>query len=123
MVSLPSEQSGWIHCRYVNTTRQIQITRITNIANWYFERVVFPGQCLLFEALPYAQLEIHTYTQPSAILSDTIPCDRLRVNPLSQPGTSGRNTRQAQQPSGISGRNTGRSPCLATSGQSVCSRK
>jgi hypothetical protein len=64
----------------VNATSHIQIARITNIPNWYFERVVFPGQRLVFEAMPEALLEIHTGMMASAILSDTIPCDRLQVD-------------------------------------------
>lgn len=78
--SLPSEQPDRIHCAYVNTTSQIQIARIVNVPNWYFERVVFPGQHLSFEAPPEAQLEIHTSTKVCAILSDKILCNRLRIN-------------------------------------------
>jgi hypothetical protein len=77
--SLPPDQSERLLCCYVNTTSKIQIARITNVPNWYFERVVFPGQRLLFEAVREAQLEIHTGMMASAILSDTIPCDRLIV--------------------------------------------
>ena len=77
---LPSDNSGSILCCYVNATNQMQIARITNIPNWYFERVVFPGQRLVFEAVPDAHLEIHTGMMASAILSDTIPCDRLWIN-------------------------------------------
>jgi len=76
---LPSNESTSILCCYVNATSQMQIARISNIPNWYFERVVFPGQRLVFEALPEAQLEIHTGMMASAIISDTIPCDRLSV--------------------------------------------
>ncbi|HEY9666166.1 MAG TPA: DUF1830 domain-containing protein [Coleofasciculaceae cyanobacterium] len=76
---LPPDNNDRILCCYVNATSQIQIARITNVPNWYFERVVFPGQRLVFEAMPEAQLEIHTGMMASAILSDTIPCDRLRV--------------------------------------------
>ncbi len=75
----PDNENQHILCCYVNATSHIQIARITNIPNWYFERVVFPGQRLVFEALPKAQLEIHSGMMASAILSDTIPCDRLRV--------------------------------------------
>lgn len=75
--SLPPEQSGKILCCYVNATSKIQIARISDIPNWYFERVVFPGQRLVFEAPRVAHLEIHTGMMASAILSDTIPCDRL----------------------------------------------
>lgn len=76
----PDNQKQQILCCYVNATSHIQIARITNIPNWYFERVVFPGQRLVFEALPEAQLEIHSGMMASAILSDTIPCDRLCVD-------------------------------------------
>ncbi|MGL5060319.1 MAG: DUF1830 domain-containing protein [Microcoleus sp.] len=67
-------------CCYVNATNQIQIARIANIPNWYFERVVFPGQRLVFEAMSAAVLEIHTGMMASAILSDKIPCDRLQIS-------------------------------------------
>ncbi|HBB30363.1 MAG TPA: hypothetical protein DDZ80_26125 [Cyanobacteria bacterium UBA8803] len=77
---LPSDNQLHILCCYVNVTSQIQVARITNIPNWYFERVVFPGQRLVFEALPAALLEIHTGMMASAILSDTIPCTRLCVD-------------------------------------------
>ncbi|WP_071188314.1 DUF1830 domain-containing protein [Trichormus sp. NMC-1] len=76
---LPPEQSGKILCCYVNATSKMQVARISNIPNWYFERVVFPGQRLVFEAPKEAQMEIHTGMMASAILSDTIGCDRLAL--------------------------------------------
>ncbi|HEY9764291.1 MAG TPA: DUF1830 domain-containing protein [Trichocoleus sp.] len=78
---LPSDSSKRILCCYINATSKIQIARITNISDWYFERVVFPGQRLIFETMPKALLEIHTGMMASAILSDTIPCDRLMIDP------------------------------------------
>ncbi|BAQ60485.1 hypothetical protein GM3708_891 [Geminocystis sp. NIES-3708] len=77
--AIPHNENDAILCCYVNATSQIQIARITNISNWYFERVVFPGQRLVFEALPEALLEIHSGMMASAILSDTISCKRLCV--------------------------------------------
>ncbi|MFK8182143.1 MAG: DUF1830 domain-containing protein [Phormidesmis sp.] len=77
--ALPSEDDPALLCCYANVTSKIQIARITNIPNWYFERVVFPGQRLMFEAVPKAQLEIHTGMMASAILSDTISCEKLAV--------------------------------------------
>ena len=77
---LPPDQSDQILCCYVNATSKIQISRISNIDNWYFERVVFPGQRLVFEAPPEAVLEIHTGMMATAILSDNIPCERLCIN-------------------------------------------
>lgn len=76
---IPSDRGGHILCCYVNATSKIQIARITNIPNWYFERVVFPGQRLVFEGFPEALLEIHTGMMASAILSDKIPCHRLAI--------------------------------------------
>ena len=87
---LPEDKNKTLLCCYVNATSQIQIARITNIEDWYFERVVFPGQRLMFEALSHAILEIHTGMMASAILSDTIPCDRLILSDeSSEPEASG----------------------------------
>jgi hypothetical protein len=77
--SLPEDDADHLCCCYVNTSSQIQIARITNIENWYFERVVFPGQRLIFEAPLEAYLEIHSGMMASAILSDRIPCQQLLV--------------------------------------------
>ncbi|NEQ35235.1 MAG: DUF1830 domain-containing protein [Okeania sp. SIO3I5] len=77
---LPSNSSNQVLCCYVNATSQIQIAKISNIPNWDFERVVFPGQRLVFEAVIGACMEIHTGSMASSILSDTIPCDRLQIN-------------------------------------------
>ncbi|MEG4068239.1 DUF1830 domain-containing protein [Microcoleus sp. Pol11C2] len=68
-----------ILCYYANVTNLVQVVRIGNIPNWYFEKVLFPGQRLMFEAAAEAVLEIHTGTVASAILSDKIPCYVLRV--------------------------------------------
>jgi hypothetical protein len=76
---VPSGGSDPILCCYVNATSQIQIARITDVPNWYFERVVFPGQRLMFETVVTAHLEIHTGMMASAVLSDTIPCTTLIV--------------------------------------------
>ncbi|AMW27457.1 DUF1830 domain-containing protein [Arthrospira platensis] len=77
---LPYNSPGRVLCCYVNATSNIQIARISNVPNWYFERVVFPGQRLVFEAIPEALLEIHTGKMASSILSDKIPCDRLQID-------------------------------------------
>jgi len=66
-----------ILCFYINATSRIQIIRVTNIPNFYWERIVFPGQRLLFEAVTAALLEIHTSDRNTAILTDVIPCRQL----------------------------------------------
>lgn len=68
-----------IVCCYVNATSSIQVARVTNIPGWYFERVVFSGQRLIFETVPDACLEIHTGGMASAIITDTIPCTSLAI--------------------------------------------
>ncbi len=67
-----------ILCYYFNASSQMQIARVTNIANWYFDRVIFPGQRLMFHAPPEATLEIHTTRE-----THHIPCQCLRVSDLS----------------------------------------
>jgi hypothetical protein len=69
--------STHILCCYVNNTNQIQVGRIANVASLYFERVIFPGQRLLFEAPSSAFLEIYTSTIASAVLSERIRCGTL----------------------------------------------
>lgn len=80
LTSLPSKQKNQILCCYINATAQVHIIRGVELSTWYFERVVFPGQRLLFKAQQDSQIEIHTGTTASAILSDKIPCKRLHVN-------------------------------------------
>jgi hypothetical protein len=47
-----------IFCFYMNITRWFQIIKITNIPNYYWKQVIFPGQRLIFEAVTSAKLEI-----------------------------------------------------------------
>ena len=77
--SLASSTSNSILCCYVNATAHVEVVRITNIANWYFERVVFPGQRLLFKAPTTAKLEIHTGMSISSIKSETVDCKTLQL--------------------------------------------
>jgi len=77
--SVPEEHNEKVVCCYVNATSKMQVARITNIPNWYFERVVFPGQHLVFEAALDANLEIHTGMMASSIISDIIPCVQIQV--------------------------------------------
>lgn len=77
--SLPAARADRILCCYANDDRKIKIARITNVPNWYFERVVFPGERLLFESLPKAQLEIYMMRSSTVDLVEFIACDRLAV--------------------------------------------
>lgn len=80
--SVTSEPSVRIMCWYINTTSKMQIARITNIPNWYFERTVFPGERFLFEALPEAQLEVCKTTDTGVVVCERIACDRLQVEEI-----------------------------------------
>ena len=82
--SLPDRWSQRILCYYENVTSQMQIARIANIPNGVFERVIFPRERLLFEALPEALLEVRT--SASVLLLDQIPCLSLQVREVLHAG-------------------------------------
>ncbi len=82
---VPSDRTDPICCCYTNNSSKVQIARITNIDNWYFERVAFPGQHLVFEAPMNAYLEIHTGYMASAVMADRIPCIRLEMEQTTAP--------------------------------------
>lgn len=83
--TLAPEELGRILCCYINATDLVQVARLASEQDDWFERVVFPGQRLLFEAQPEELLEIHTGKMANAILTDKISCDRLRVHATLQP--------------------------------------
>jgi hypothetical protein len=76
--SLSGKLSEQISCNYTNRTAHLQIARISNISDWYFERIVFPGQQLVFDAPRHAQLEIHTGQNANSPLPDVIACEELQ---------------------------------------------
>lgn len=80
--ALPSGFSERIICCYINQTRHIEIARISNVEDWYFERVVFPGERLLLEAIPEAHLEVYAMLWSNVILINRIRCIRLDVEEL-----------------------------------------
>ncbi len=76
---LCSESNAAILCCYINVTDRIQILRLPQLKYGFSDRVIFPGERLMFEATPEAQLEIHTAKPANIILSQKIPCARLQV--------------------------------------------
>ena len=77
---LPNNYGLNILCSYKNKTSTVQIIRITNISHWYFERVVFPRELVLFKTFSEAVLEIYSSNKITTILSDTrFLCARLKV--------------------------------------------
>ncbi len=73
--SLLFDRDRLILCFYINTTNQIQSIRLTNMPNLTWERIAFPGERLMFEALPDAQLEIKSSEVPNLIVF----CQQIRV--------------------------------------------
>ena len=60
MLSIPQvDSNAFTLCCYINLTDKVQIGRIVNIEQWYFEKVIFPQQRLLFNAPSEAELEIY----------------------------------------------------------------
>lgn len=74
--SLP-QSPEWLSCFYINATSTIQIVRIENVENGYFERVVLPGMHVMFKAPPEAFLDIYDSLMPSGVLADRVPCQQL----------------------------------------------
>lgn len=77
--SEPAKAKNPLLCYYTNSTHKMEIIRITNISNWYFEKTIFPQERLMFEAFPEAILEIHTKIMGSSVLLAQIQCDLLSV--------------------------------------------
>ena len=74
------QQSQKMLCFYENTARKMQIARIRNIKNQYWERTVFPGDRLFFEAVPGAKLEIFSQDQENdEIRRESFLCKNLKV--------------------------------------------
>lgn len=72
--------SEQILCCYANRSELSQTVRITNVPERFFERVVFPGQSILFETHPDALVEVHTFTANDTAVKVDVACDRLRVD-------------------------------------------
>lgn len=66
-------------CSYVNTTSCIQVIRIGKTGAYHFERVVFPGDRLLFQAKLNEHLEVLSPYLGQAIKIQKIPCCQLLV--------------------------------------------
>lgn len=67
-------------CCYHNQNAHIQIIRIKGTDGQCFERVVFPGQRLMFQANPDSTLDVISAQSASALVADRIQCHRLCVS-------------------------------------------
>lgn len=69
-----------ILCTYKNVSGSWQIIKINNIPNFDWEKTVFPDQTITFEASAEAKLNVFSANNITAILTDTIPCQKLAAN-------------------------------------------
>ncbi|WP_299411126.1 DUF1830 domain-containing protein [Acaryochloris sp. IP29b_bin.148] len=67
-----------VSCSYVNKTQAIQVVRVVTLPHQFLERTLLPSQQLQFEAPPFAELEVYTYENATAILSAKILCASLQ---------------------------------------------
>jgi hypothetical protein len=67
-----------ITCFYRNETSGLQIAQIDEGSDFFLERVIIPGQCLIFEAPATASLQIRSNRLVTTISEDTIPCKQLQ---------------------------------------------
>lgn len=75
----PDGDSPPLYC-YKNPSDQLQLARINHsLRSRPLERVIFPGESLLFEAQPGSVLEVYVNSPSGAMLQNVIACDRLRV--------------------------------------------
>ena len=72
-------QLNQLTCIYRNESEIIQIIRISQTKAAFFERVVFPNQCIQFSAHVDALLEVCEGVMSGSIHGDTIPCYQLAI--------------------------------------------
>lgn len=63
---------------YQNMTSWLQIIRLFHGGHRHFEKVVFPGERLILEALPDSVLDITISADSGAVLQDRFPCNQLQ---------------------------------------------
>ncbi|MBD2157783.1 DUF1830 domain-containing protein [Leptolyngbya sp. FACHB-16] len=63
---------------YKNITTLLQTIHLFHGNHQYFEKVVFPGECLILEALPDSELEIAINVASGMVLRDRFPCNQLQ---------------------------------------------
>ena len=75
----PRELADRILCYYTNETPQVQLARLVNAPDCCFERVVFPRERLLFEAIPTALLQIYGGGPAQPMLIEQLACGQLQI--------------------------------------------
>lgn len=76
---LNSQISAPVLCCYRNHTQRIQVGKIAHIPGHNLEKVIFPGEAFLFEALADTKLAIYIELASKITLLDSISCSRLQT--------------------------------------------
>lgn len=79
LINSSFQDSELLLCYYANQTQRLQVIKITDRPDLNFERVIFPGQRLLFEAPSTSQLQVYSQSAITTLSQESIPCQRLRV--------------------------------------------
>lgn len=80
MESVASKTGKHVLCYFANPTSNILILRSAHRQSQTFERIVFPGERLFFEAGSRDSLEVYQSGSSGLDLVETMRCDRLQVN-------------------------------------------
>jgi hypothetical protein len=75
----PTQTLPSMLCYHINDTGETQVIRVMDKALCSFDRVVFAGERILFEAFPDAYLEVSSSLQGKTRLN-RVACQLLRVN-------------------------------------------
>ena len=75
----PEGDRASIICAYQNRTGSLQIIKIENIPNFFWEKVVFPSEIILFNSVAEAMLKVYSNDNITAVFKDTIFCYKLQL--------------------------------------------
>lgn len=77
--SVTSQPNVKTLCYYTNSTHKIQLIRVADGGNQSLEKIVFPQQRVLFEAIAQEQLTVYSESKGKQVLAEIIPCQNLQT--------------------------------------------
>lgn len=64
-------------CNYTNSTHKMQLIRVLDNHNCHYEKVIFPQQRILFEAILEGRLEVYIEQEGKPMLQEIFSCHNL----------------------------------------------
>ncbi len=64
-------------CHYINSTHKMQLIRVLDNHNCNYEKVIFPQQRILFEAILEGRLEVYIEQEGKQMLKEIFSCHNL----------------------------------------------